>query len=371
MKILIISNLYFPNEIGGYEIGCKDFKNILNEMGHEVIVATSMNNFKKKKDFSVKKIFKCFVNYNIATKTYSYNEVEKYNPRKLEKIINEFKPDKILVWNIQGLGLKIIKKIIESNIFFRIFCWDYTYFSYKKRLRDYIFFRFKNKISGFVYNKIINKMIFPSKFLSNYYLGKNQKPKVIYPFVEYKNFSFKSKFSKKKNKLVYVGQSVIHKGIFNIINYIIKFNLENKIKLELTIYSKNFPIETFKNIKKYNFFYIKKNIKRSQIQKELSDYDIGIFPSMWDEPFGISQLEMLASGLTVLSSGTGGSKEMVIKNNPIIFDVSNYNSFRDQILSILYSSKKSNWLLWGKKKFSKLTTIKRLNNLLFNTKISV
>ncbi len=36
-----------------------------------------------------------------------------------------------------------------------------------------------------------------------------------------------------------------------------------------------------------------------------------VFPSRFDEPFGISQVEALAAGLVVVSSGTGGAKEII------------------------------------------------------------
>jgi glycosyltransferase involved in cell wall biosynthesis len=36
-----------------------------------------------------------------------------------------------------------------------------------------------------------------------------------------------------------------------------------------------------------------------------------VFPSQFPEPFGISQVEALAAGLVVVSSGTGGAKEII------------------------------------------------------------
>ena len=36
-----------------------------------------------------------------------------------------------------------------------------------------------------------------------------------------------------------------------------------------------------------------------------------VFPSRFEEPFGISQVEALAAGLVVVSTGTGGAKEIV------------------------------------------------------------
>lgn len=41
MKILILSNLYPPYQIGGYEIGCRNIVEGLRERGHEVLVLTT------------------------------------------------------------------------------------------------------------------------------------------------------------------------------------------------------------------------------------------------------------------------------------------------------------------------------------------
>jgi glycosyltransferase involved in cell wall biosynthesis len=36
-----------------------------------------------------------------------------------------------------------------------------------------------------------------------------------------------------------------------------------------------------------------------------------VFPSVFEEPLGISQIEAMAAGLLVVSSGTGGAREVV------------------------------------------------------------
>ena len=66
MKILIISNLFFPNEIGGYEIGCRDYTSLLNKMGHETLIATSLDGqLSIRNDKSVRRIFKMFTKCKI------------------------------------------------------------------------------------------------------------------------------------------------------------------------------------------------------------------------------------------------------------------------------------------------------------------
>ncbi|HET7535556.1 MAG TPA: glycosyltransferase [Candidatus Didemnitutus sp.] len=50
-------------------------------------------------------------------------------------------------------------------------------------------------------------------------------------------------------------------------------------------------------------------------RRSLSDLfarsNVLVFPSQFNEPFGISQVEALAAGLVVVSSGTGGAKEVI------------------------------------------------------------
>lgn len=368
MKILILSNLFYPNDIGGYEIGCNDYSNLLNKMGHETLIATSLDRqLSIKNEKSVRRIFKMFTNFGIDKKVFLYDECEKYNYLALKKLIEDWKPEKILLWNILGLGTNIINLIIKLKIPFNIFVWDYSYFSYKKRIKDYLFFRFKNKISNFHYKLLKKKMIFPSKYLQNFYGVSLKENKVLYPFIDFNEIKYNPIFSQKKNKLVYVGQVVEHKGIFDIILYIQSYNQKNDTKLNLTIYSQKINNKNYEYLKKFDFISIRKDIKREQIYKELSNYDIGIFSSKWEEPFGISCLEMLAAGLVVLSTSSGGSSEMVINDNPIKFDIFKKDDFIKKLkITLMLSSNKSNWNKEGVKKFSNLSIISQLNKIIFD-----
>jgi glycosyltransferase involved in cell wall biosynthesis len=49
----------------------------------------------------------------------------------------------------------------------------------------------------------------------------------------------------------------------------------------------------------------------AQLRGFFQQCNVFVFPSTWEEPFGISQVEALAAGLLVVSSGTGGAGETV------------------------------------------------------------
>jgi glycosyltransferase involved in cell wall biosynthesis len=52
-------------------------------------------------------------------------------------------------------------------------------------------------------------------------------------------------------------------------------------------------------------------LDRAQIAALYARSNVLVFPSQFPEPFGISQVEGLAAGLAVVTSGTGGAKEVV------------------------------------------------------------
>ena len=51
-------------------------------------------------------------------------------------------------------------------------------------------------------------------------------------------------------------------------------------------------------------------IPRADLPRIYAEHDALIFPSEWDEPFAITPLEAIASGLAVIGTTTGGSGEL-------------------------------------------------------------
>lgn len=52
-------------------------------------------------------------------------------------------------------------------------------------------------------------------------------------------------------------------------------------------------------------------LDRQRLGSLFARSNVLVFPSVFNEPFGISQVEALAAGLVVVSSGTGGAKEII------------------------------------------------------------
>jgi FkbM family methyltransferase len=52
-------------------------------------------------------------------------------------------------------------------------------------------------------------------------------------------------------------------------------------------------------------------LSRQQLSDLFKTHNVLVFPSRFQEPFGISQIEAMAAGLTLVTSGTGGAKEII------------------------------------------------------------
>jgi glycosyltransferase involved in cell wall biosynthesis len=51
-------------------------------------------------------------------------------------------------------------------------------------------------------------------------------------------------------------------------------------------------------------------VPRAELPRIYAEHDVLIFPSEWDEPFAITPLEAMTSGLAVVGTTTGGSGEL-------------------------------------------------------------
>ncbi len=64
-----------------------------------------------------------------------------------------------------------------------------------------------------------------------------------------------------------------------------------------------------------------------------------VFPSQFNEPFGISQVEALAAGLVVVSSGTGGAKEVIRDNvDGLLFSAGNDSQLAGKLTALARES---------------------------------
>ncbi|NHC48153.1 glycosyltransferase family 4 protein [Cytophagaceae bacterium 50A-KIRBA] len=343
MKVLIISNFFPPHFIGGYEIACRDTHQLLLDNNIESKVLTS--DYYNKDSFinkliesekDVLRILKLHSDFKSPKNILDYDFVDRYNEKKISDFVKLYKPDIIYCWNIYGVGTRFLSKININRTIFHImdlslFIYE---FSFVKWLKSSILSN-RNKTTKLA--RHLKNAIFISNFVSNKfskYQIRNQT--VIYPFLkELPSIYIKKEYSLNDSLYgVYLGQIENHKGIKELCTTLKEINsLYGQNKIQLDIYGAS--LSGLDNFIKSNFDFVTifKGLPQEEIFSKLKNYDVGFFPSVWEEPFGIAQIELMAIGVPVFSSGRGGSKEVLNNNNSIEF--SDFDHLKNRLIEFI------------------------------------
>ena len=119
-------------------------------------------------------------------------------------------------------------------------------------------------------------------------------------------------------RLLYVGQMIVQKGVHTAISaFALLAEKPGFEHLKLTLVggglsqdyeNRLHKMVNDKNISERVIFLGK--IPREELPSVYSEHDVLLFPSEWEEPFAITPLEAIASGLVVVGTATGGSGEL-------------------------------------------------------------
>ena len=331
MKILIISPGYYPVPAvkgGAVEnlienlVRCKEITE-----KHKITLYTIYD----KEAISEEKNIKCqfkYINVNkigYKIKRIIRHIINKYSNKYIgNEYINsvvkdikkcEEKYDIIIVQNQPEYGL-ILDKIKKNSKLILHLHNDYLNIHTKNCMRIYNIYDRIFSISNFLNDRV--NQIDPSV----------SKSKLLYNGVDITRFdpnkfdviNLRKKYSFDKNDFifVYAGRIVKEKGIKELINAF--SNINNK-KAKLLILGKrqkggkSYYNEILKLIKKDKNIILKENVSYNKIPELYAISNVGIVPSIWNEPFGLVVVEILASGLPVIASKQGALKEII---NPTI-----------------------------------------------------
>ena len=368
MKIAIISNFYPPYYIGGYELFCQKVAEGLRRKGHQVFVATSYYGLKKPKiEDNIWRIFgPPILLHSAATfRDFLYTIVdflrrcffELRDSKKCAEFLSSINPDVIYLWNTKKIALSILEVCSKSRLPIFYYVFDHHLVEPGRWLN---FWTKNNLIIRFLANCLnvagirtkpvqlkITSLHFATHFLKKATEHRSIKgakiisSKVIYCGLETDKFPFCQENFNFPNQILFVGQIVRHKGVHTAIEAMdILINKKNRKEFNLAIIGpivdKSYYLFLQKLIKKNNLVNKVKfvgQVEHKEMTNIYRNHGLLIFPSIWDEPFGITILEAMASGLVVIATGTGGSAEIVKDGkNALIFPKENAKKCAECIL---------------------------------------
>jgi len=347
MKILIITDLYPPHFVGGYELKCKLHAEELALRGHEVSVLTSRwktgnkdvleNNVSRLLHsgrqnqplrFQTRKLFLfgLYKRFNHLKRAFACRK----NYRIAHNIISDMKPDLVYAWQLDDVSIAPVLAAQNQGIPIVFRLDDYWLVNLKKEscldsnplkrwywamingLQDFncIDFNHMLVVSRFVKSSYVkagfpeqNITVMPEGVLSDIILDNDHLP----------NLTTKDYF-----RLVFVGRLVHQKGAhiaLEALSHLVGEMGISNIHLDIIGVGPNDYVEQLKSmtvelgLNAYVEFV--GFMEHPKVLAHFLEYNAILIPSLWEEPLSGTIAESMARGLPVIATDRGGNPEII------------------------------------------------------------
>ena len=363
MKIL---NLLASGGTGGIEILCKNIILYSNE-DHRICCLFAEGEIYKQLEENGKKVFS-----TIKFKKNIFKIV-----KQIEKYCQEQKIDVIIVHH-GGMSCNIIYLLLMKKLknvkFVRYLhgCFDEYSFGndgnrFKKFLIKIIMEKALKKSDLIVYISEAVKRSFEKVFNI-----KDKNSKVIYNGIP--NSFFEKKIDKKYNnnlEVSYIGRLAKAKGVNLLIEAVSKINIKDINAIINVIGNGKIEKELKDEVQKLKLAkYIHFSGRIDNVIPILDKTDIFIYPSIWEEGFGISVVEAMARGCIPITFRKGGLPEIIENNrNGILVDEVSSVALAKAIMEVILMCDEKKKMMSEEaikraKKFSLDNTINNIENSL-------
>lgn len=377
MKILALSNLYPPNVVGGYEILCFNVMQALVERGHHITVLTS-NYGGGQVDFSGQKIMRTLNLLAAIDNIYApfpgdateRATINRNNRTTLQQTLAAEKPDIVFVWNLHFLHVSFLDTLEQANVRSVYLLTDNWLISFYNqhfiseyfatrvhgrpgRLKNFVKLQIRRLLLRQKHQpEIAASAIFASSFMANLYRQAGisfARHVIIYhgilpaastPVVSRDRSKL---LNRQELRLLFAGRIVDIKGVHTAIEampLIIKAFPQLQVKLTIVGDDRDKPyfeklcelIRTLAIGGQVNF---SPPVAEDDLPHLFQQNDIYLFPSLY-EPFSLTLIHALRSGIPTVASKAGGTPEIVKhRQTGMLFDTANSVDLARQVIHLV------------------------------------
>jgi len=367
MKILAVSNLYPPHHIGGYELQCQRMCEGLRGLGHEVFVLTSDHGVSEgaASEAGVRRALRIHGMFGHPwLPLMRLQELERHNNRVLRETIREFRPDVVHGWNFSGLSKSMlwtlqregrptafcvcdhwIARAAEADVWLK--WWNQAGSSPAQRL-------FRKGLEALGYRRRweaeapmepVGKMAFRRAYFCSAALRELtaragfavEEAAIIRCSVDTRRFAGSPRSTEAPlQRLLWVGRLHPDKGPMTALRAMTR--LRDKYAGKLSLYGRGEPDyenELKKFVRENDLPVTFHEGTPEEMPRVYAGHDALLFTSEWLEPFAITPLEAMASGLPVISTLTGGSAELFRHGeNALTYEAGDADDLARQIVAL-------------------------------------
>lgn len=321
MKILILSNIFPPGFIGGYELGAYDVAEGLQVKGHRVKVLTSAYFLEKSApefDLNVERSLQCATigHELLPPDSFLGHYYNFHNIRSIGEALRRFKPDVVLAFNLHGLGaISIVQFLQRLRVPLLLYLMDNVFSGVELGTKlhgvyESIFGRFEfvnsTRCVGMSRNVVaeVEKTVNASLTEVDYVPGWVQTEMLESRELRYRR--------KDVTRFVFCSRVAPHKGtdvMLSAAQELVRLGCSN---FKIDVYGSGQVAQFMQSVQSFGLgqhIAYKGLLEKQDMLPTLANYDALLFPTWEREPFGFVASEAASAGaLPIMTAGIGASE---------------------------------------------------------------
>ena len=334
LRVLTLTNMYPPDAYGGYELSCADVMRRWRERGHEVFVLTSairvpgvLGNRIEPTVFREVELY-WHDHVLLEPPLHRCLAIEQANQAALRRALSVAQPDVISVWNMGAMSLGLLTSTERAGYPHVLVVGD-DWLCWAPKMDPWISGLHGRSILARIVHRIGRVPTYlpalaPDRTLvafnsartrdfdvSNGY-WKFPQGVVLPPGVDFSDFPSRPRaLASWSGRIICAGRIDPRKGIGTLIQAIAQLP-----DTALDVIGDGDPAYRRELADLVVSLGLQARVRFDAVSRaELSDLyraaDVCVFPSEWEEPFGLVPLEAMACGTPVIATGVGGSSEFL------------------------------------------------------------
>ena len=366
LRLLVISNLYPPKYLGGYELGCADIVDALRERGHEVTVLTTRHGLEEPRvEGYVHRCLSFRPDYADGSLAAIFQR-EREDQRTLARLIAVMKPDLIYVFSLYGASMALLLTAQRTGcpVVYAfssewlepqyqgdpwLGLWAHDAATRHRRALKWLVRRFAEPLLPTGLEDLnLCYSYFTSRRLRELFLAKGlpvEKAEIIHWGVDLRRFRPEPRQIRDEPvRLLFAGRLARDKGLHTVVEameIMAKVGTVGRVVLSVAG-----PPQDSKYLAGLLSFLRASPLREhvrflgqvpwERMPELYQDHEVYLLPSVFEEPFSIGLLEAMASGLAVVGTTTGGSREVLVDgDNSLTFPAEDAPALAAQLQRVL------------------------------------
>ena len=328
MKILVITNLYPPQILGGYERSIADFARLLQRRGHQLLVLTSDttaffgSHLGPYPDPPTERCLLLCGQWHVDRgpewfSDHQVAEIKRQNSQTLQRHLDTFQPDVCLLGNATFLSVELLEQVLATPIAIAHYVMNAEPGYLPSQTPQSTLYKYLT-CSDWV-RQILQQQGYPAATAQT-----------VYPGAAIDVFYQVELPPRDRLRIAYASLVMHYKGVDVLVEALCLLQAAG-IEFTATIAGGTLYPQFVQALQQYieaegfqACVQFPGALSRQELCKLYQHCNVLVFPSRFEEPFGISQVEAMAAGLTLITSGTGGSREIVEHGRDgLIFETEN------------------------------------------------